>query len=313
MSNPLDRLARRQYGLATTQQIKETCGDSALRRMKRRGEIERIHFSVYRLRGTSLSWHQSAMAAILATPAGTVLSHGAAARLVRLPGFENAEVELSVDVHTRIRLLGVGSHRRNTAFEVSHIDGLPVTTALQTLTDLAPALGTAQLRGCLDHALVNRSLTAADVHAFMTPSRRGQPGAAILRLATEQLLANEIESPLEAEFYRKLQSVDVPQPCPQYEVKVRANTYRLDFAWPAARVAVEVDGYRFHAGRQNFDDDRRRGNALTGDGWILLHYTSQSDWPAFSAQLERLLRAGGDQDGPNWRAVAGDRRTARQE
>lgn len=49
--------------------------------------------------------------------------------------------------------------------------------------------------------------------------------------------------------------------------------YLIDLAFPAARVAVEVDGWAWHVDVERFRADRRKGNALTQAGWGLLRFT----------------------------------------
>lgn len=41
----------------------------------------------------------------------------------------------------------------------------------------------------------------------------------------------------------------------------------VDFAWPAERVLLEVDGRRWHAVTQAFEEDRRRDQAALAAGW----------------------------------------------
>ena len=53
----------------------------------------------------------------------------------------------------------------------------------------------------------------------------------------------------------------------------RVGPYRVDFAYPAARVAIEADGFRWHSSRQQWDRDRARRNALTAMGWTVLNVT----------------------------------------
>lgn len=49
--------------------------------------------------------------------------------------------------------------------------------------------------------------------------------------------------------------------------------YIIDFAFPAAKVAVEIDGIAYHANdAHRFQHDRHRNNALSGD-WNVLHFT----------------------------------------
>ncbi len=54
---------------------------------------------------------------------------------------------------------------------------------------------------------------------------------------------------------------------------------RPDFLWRGQRLVVETDGHAFHAGRQAFEDDRRRDQRLTVAGYRVLRVTER--------QLER--------------------------
>lgn len=49
--------------------------------------------------------------------------------------------------------------------------------------------------------------------------------------------------------------------------------YRIDLAFPAAKLAVEVDGWAWHVDAERFRTDRRKGNAITRAGWDLLRFT----------------------------------------
>lgn len=49
--------------------------------------------------------------------------------------------------------------------------------------------------------------------------------------------------------------------------------HRIDLAFPAARVAIEVDGWAWHVDAERFRADRRKGNQITRAGWDLLRYT----------------------------------------
>jgi very-short-patch-repair endonuclease len=48
--------------------------------------------------------------------------------------------------------------------------------------------------------------------------------------------------------------------------------YRIDLAFPAERVAIEVDGWAWHVDAERFRTDRRKGNSLTRGGWDLLRF-----------------------------------------
>jgi very-short-patch-repair endonuclease len=47
----------------------------------------------------------------------------------------------------------------------------------------------------------------------------------------------------------------------------------VDFYWPAERLIVEVDGYGFHGHRGAFEQDRRKGLALTAAGERVVRVT----------------------------------------
>jgi hypothetical protein len=84
-----------------------------------------------------------------------------------------------------------------------------------------------------------------------------------------------LESMLEVEVLRLLLRAGLPVPTCQHEVALPAGGRAFfDFAWPARRVGLEVDGFRFHADRRHFDSDRRRGNELVAMGWQVLHTTA---------------------------------------
>ncbi|MGH2756628.1 MAG: DUF559 domain-containing protein [Actinomycetota bacterium] len=51
------------------------------------------------------------------------------------------------------------------------------------------------------------------------------------------------------------------------------RNFVLDFAYPDHKLAIETDGYRWHASRERFESDRDKGNGLVLDGWRLLRIT----------------------------------------
>jgi Protein of unknown function (DUF559) len=78
----------------------------------------------------------------------------------------------------------------------------------------------------------------------------------------DRIGVDHTRSELEARFLRMCRRHRLPSP----EVDVRVGPYLVDFLWREQRVIVEVDGYRAHAGRQAFEDDRARDAALTALG-----------------------------------------------
>ena len=80
---------------------------------------------------------------------------------------------------------------------------------------------------------------------------------------------------------------------------MRIGPYVIDFLWREAALAVEVDGYRYHADRQTFESDRARDRDLKCRGIDVLrfadrelagddHAVARSVW----AHLSRRLQGG---------------------
>lgn len=149
---------------------------------------------------------------------------------------------------------------------------MPVTTVERTLVDLARVLppevsarvvGDAVRISAAQQPALDRELEAA----------RGRSGAALARAAVAAA-DPRLESVLEEELLALLLSVG-PAPIPQYEVVVDGRFLaRVDFAYPAIRLAVEADGYATHGPRPAFERDRERSALLQLARWTLLSFTA---------------------------------------
>ncbi|MEO9222339.1 MAG: DUF559 domain-containing protein, partial [Mycobacteriaceae bacterium] len=62
--------------------------------------------------------------------------------------------------------------------------------------------------------------------------------------------------------------------------------YRVDVAFPAERLAVEVDGWAWHHDVDRFGHDRRRQNELTNAGWRVLRFT----WEQLTEEPATVIR-----------------------
>ncbi len=61
--------------------------------------------------------------------------------------------------------------------------------------------------------------------------------------------------------------------------------YVVDIAFPAAQVAIEIDGWAFHSDQATFQNDRSRQNRLALQGWQVLRFT----WLDLTEHPERVL------------------------
>jgi very-short-patch-repair endonuclease len=77
----------------------------------------------------------------------------------------------------------------------------------------------------------------------------------------------------------------------QFGVVVGGRAYRLDFAWPVQRVALECDGRLRHSEDSDFQRDRVRWSALAAAGWRLVFMTWHDANNRPAEVIERLALA----------------------
>lgn len=65
----------------------------------------------------------------------------------------------------------------------------------------------------------------------------------------------------------------------------RVAGYEVDFVFRGAKVAIEVDGFAFHSGTDDFHHDRIKQNAIALAGWQVLRFT----WLDLVEHPERVI------------------------
>jgi very-short-patch-repair endonuclease len=147
---------------------------------------------------------------------------------------------------------------------------------LRTVLDLGATGDEALVSQAVDRGIADCLFSAAAVDAELgRQARRGRPGVTLLRRCLERRLddVGERASALESAMDRVIVGRGLPLAHRQF--RLGGTRYRLDYAWPEAQVAVEVDGYGSHSGLDAFCDDRARQNAIVLAGWTVLRFTWQ--------------------------------------
>lgn len=216
----------------------------------------RRHRGVYQV-GPIVAPLSPEMAAVLAT--GGILSHQSAAAIWGF-GERDQLVHVTVTSPARSRQ-GIRVHRTASLNAVVH-KGLPLTDPARTLNDLA---------------------RSPDIE-------RARERAAILGL----VLPDDDPYPefTRSEGERRLKALCRAAKLPPPRMNARVNGYEVDAYWPAHKLIVEIDGWRYHRTRKRFEDDRRKDAALTAAGYrvVRITYRRLRDEPlAVSAQLGALL------------------------
>lgn len=60
---------------------------------------------------------------------------------------------------------------------------------------------------------------------------------------------------------------------PEPIVNGHVTGIEVDFNWPELKLVVEVDGYRFHGGRDRANADRDREHRHLAAGWLVARFT----------------------------------------
>jgi very-short-patch-repair endonuclease len=209
------------------------------------------------------------MAAVLSCGPTAVLSHSTAAAHWGIGG-QCAVVDVSVRTCSHRKVVGVRLHRRPglRPGDVTVHDGIPVTTPIQTLIDLASELGAHRLERAVNEAdrldLVDPETLLRALDDY--PSRRG---VGRLRALLGERVFRLTDSELERRFLRLVRRARLPLP----QTGTRLNGFVVDFYWPRFGLVVETDGLRYHRTPAQQARDRERDQAHTAAGLTQLRFT----------------------------------------
>lgn len=252
---------------------------------------------VYRPLWSPAGWLHDVTAASLWAGGEGAVSHRAAAVLLGLDGFEQAPVELTLPRRRSAPRPWVLLHAGPlAACDLETVGPLTVTNATRTLLDLGAVAHEEAVEIALEDAL-RRGLTSLPRLRWRLgeATARGRRGPAVVRriLADRGRAAGPAESPLEVRVIRILRRAGLPDPVRQHPVILESGkTARIDLAYPDRRVAIECESWRYHGGRQAFEQDLTRRNGLTGLGWQVVHVTwkqATTDPDGVIAAVRRLL------------------------
>lgn len=272
-----------QHGCVSRDQLRAAgIGSGVIDRLVRSGFLVRIHRAVF-IDGALLS-HLSAavMWGLVPVPSGSTL------------------VDVMVIGSAAGRRRGVRIHRTELVHrsDIRVRAGLPVTSPIRTLIDIAPSREPRELERAFDEALVRGLVRLPDLRqrVKLGADRRGlRP---IRELMARETGTTFTRSQAEELFLKLVRQAQLPAP----QVNARRHGFELDFFWEAQRVAVEIDGFAFHGTRRAFERDRRRDARLQAAGISTMRVT----WRQLRDEpLAVIARLAGALAGPTARTAAG--------
>lgn len=212
----------------------------------------------------------------------------AAAKLTFWPSLAVSRIDLAVGTRK-------GDHRslllvRRTipADLIVEVRGIRCTSPALTALDLCTTLG----GNAIDTVLRTRAATLAQLHEalVLTPARAGNRDRRALLLDSR----DEPWSEAERETHRLLRAAGITGWETNYPLEMHSGRYWIDVAFPALKLAIEIDGREFHNTPEAFESDRWRQNDVVLAGWRVLRFTANMvrDHPQIvRATIERALAA----------------------
>ena len=263
----LRQLLDRQGGVVTSAQALTFLTRRGLESELKHGPLQKIWYGIYSDRELSAELQLRGLDLATGTTVAVCLGTAAAAY-----GFDTEEpVDLHVLNPTGHQLRsadGLVVHRREGA-PLSEIDGRPATAPAWTAIEVALSLRRPRALATLDAALRSGTCTRGELQraALRQAGRRGIVAVRDLLPLADPRADSEMESE------SRLMMIDggLPLPVLQYPIVDRDHrTWRVDFAWPEQRLAVEYDGVVWHEGPEAFAYERQRRAALQEVGWVVI-------------------------------------------
>jgi very-short-patch-repair endonuclease len=254
-------------------------GLPAIRALLREGRLVHYGRQVLIDRRCRLDLRTRAAAALLLVGPRAVLTSHTAAVLHGCPAADAGTVHVLSGYYRKIpRRPGLAVHHgivdEDDVIELDGLRTLPIEFVIAEMlcrADRPTALSCAdQAFAVVDPPFRDGFRLRVAERITQRPDPRGtRRGRALLELAS-----GLPESPAESRMLLTLVDAQLPPPELQFAVRdLRGRErYRLDFAWPASKVALEYDGYEAHEDRGPADTERDAD--LASRGWTVIRATA---------------------------------------
>ena len=284
----LNEVFQAQHGIITRDQARAGgLSDHQIDHRLRTGLWVRELPGTYRLGGVPPSWASALSAATLASKG--VASHRCAAALWWLEPFREPRIEISVPHGRWARLDGVLTHQSTqwTSRAETVKRGISCTGVERTILDCGAVVSARTVERLAESAIRKRYCSWLSLlECLRAHSEHGRSGCLNLRRVLEDRLRDRTV-PL-SDFSRLVSNllVDNGLPAPVLEHRIHDDdgefVMQADLAWPDQRKAWELDGLRYHFGREEVERDRRKRNRAKACGWNIQEilwsmYTDEPD------------------------------------
>ena len=276
----LDAYLRRHDGVITLAQARRAgLSHSAVQRRLRSGHWVRCFRGVYFADDRPFTDSARVRAAVWSYGPDAAASGLSAAWWHGLTRFAPQLVEVTIprDSNGR-RRPGCRPRRRDIPrSDLVELRGITVTNLPLTVVEAAARYGGGTK--LMDSALQTRVVelrTLWQAH-LRHKGRYGSPRARLLLQAAD----DGARSAAERLLHNLLREAGITG----WKANYRVGSYRVDIGFPVQKVAIEVDGFAFHSGAEEFQIDRTRQNDIVLLRWQVLRFT----WLDLTEHPERVI------------------------
>ena len=259
------------------------CTRAQLRRAIESREVVRVVHGAYLRSDVELTETTRAQTASLVLGPTAVLCDRTAAWVLGVDCFRYADLDGVPRLESCVlrghepteRREVVGRTRDLREDDIIEIGGVRVTSPLRTAADLLCLLPRREALAAADALMRLHGFTVAELRRLLVRYFRRRGVIQARNLAP--LVDGRAES--SGESWTRLVIVDqgLPVPLPQYWINVDGvPTYRLDLAYPRAKIAIEYDGEEHHTSPSDRLRDERRRAWLRANGWRVIVLTKDS-------------------------------------
>lgn len=235
--------------------------------------LRRLFAGVYIVATVELTLRLWLMAAVLAMPRGSVVSHMTALRMYGFDVGDERPFHLSTRSSTHTRRDGIRAHQRLGRIHSKQLDGVPVTGPDRTLVDIATKVSLLQLVQAVEFML-HHGHTTLDTLAEYALTRHLDGVRRVRRVLP--LVREGVESPMETFVRLMLVFARLPEPVPNLDIVDQQGDFvaRGDLVYSVHLVLVEYDGWHHERDARQRQHDIRRRELLERAGWRVIVVTA---------------------------------------
>ncbi|WP_285752916.1 DUF559 domain-containing protein [Lentzea sp. NBRC 105346] len=239
------------------------------------GRVVPFSRSVLIIRDRMLDFRTRCAAALLSAGRGAVLGRETAIYLYgcTAAGSDRVHLLLPYDRKIRTRSDITVHYGRFDDADVEEVDGLRCLILDAAIAEMLCRGERSTALACADQAMALAPIAdRPEIKASIgyRIDHRDDPRGSRQGHYLLDLVTGLPESPAESWLLLKLADAGLPLPEPQHPIRDLngREIWRLDFAWPEARVALEYDGYEAHVNKRR--DDAARDEDLRRRGWKVI-------------------------------------------